>query len=50
MPTSKLNDNDPNDRSDPSGPNSFYILEPKTMCHITRQASINAHASIQHSI
>jgi len=23
----------------------LYIMKPKTTCHITRQASINAHAS-----
>jgi len=29
---------------------SFYIVKPKATCHIARQASINAHASVRYPI
>jgi len=29
---------------------SFYIVKPKATCHITRQASINACASVRYPI
>jgi len=29
---------------------NFYIVKPKAMCHITRQASVNARTSLRYPI